>query len=101
MKSDLHTLVERGLSLNDRIPDLKPKWNSHFEMMQEIGKVKLKSPVVTEDAVNININTIDATDASQIGLSFYLCKIPQVRWNIFLPVSVFRFKNYSEWTHII
>ena len=66
MKLDLHTLVERGLSWDDRIPDdLKPIWNSHFEMMQEIGKVKFRRAVVPEDAVNLNINTIDAADASK------------------------------------
>ena len=66
MKLDLHTLVERGLSWDDRIPDdLKPIWNSHFEIMQEIGKVKFKHAVVPEDAVNLNINTIDAADASK------------------------------------
>ena len=59
MKLDLCTLVERGLSWDDRIlDDLKPIWNSHFEMMQEIGKVP-------EDAVNLKINTIDAADASK------------------------------------
>ena len=51
MKLDLHTLVERGLSWDDRIPDdLKPIWNSHFKMKQEIGKVKFKRAVVPEDA---------------------------------------------------
>ena len=64
MKLDLHTLVERGLTWDNRIPDdLKPIWNSHFEMMQEIGKVKFKHAVVPENAVNLNINTIDTTDA--------------------------------------
>ena len=33
--------------------------------MQEIGKVKFKRAVVPEDAVNLNINTTDAADASQ------------------------------------
>ena len=66
MKLDLHTLVERGLSWDDRIPDrLKPIWNSHFEIMQEIVKVKFKRAVVAEDVVNLNINTIDAADASK------------------------------------
>ena len=66
IKLDLHTLVERGLAWDDRIPDaLKSIWNSHFEMMQEIGKVKFKRAVVPEDAVNLNINTIDAADASK------------------------------------
>ena len=53
MKLDLHTLVARGLSWDDRIPDdLKPTWSSHFEMMQEIRKVKFKRAGVREDAVN-------------------------------------------------
>ena len=66
IKLDIHTLVERGLAWDDRIPDaLKSIWNSHFEMMQEIGKVKFKRAVVPEDAVNLNINAIDAADASK------------------------------------
>ena len=66
MKLDLHTLVERGLYWDDRIPDdLKPILNSHFEMLKEISKVKLKHAVVPEDAMNPNINTIGAADGSQ------------------------------------
>ena len=66
MKLDLRTLVERGLSWDDRIPDdLKPIWNSYLEMMQGVGKVKFKRAVVPEDAVNLNINTIYAADASK------------------------------------
>ena len=34
-------------------------------MMQEIGKVKFKHAVVPEDAVNLDIDTIDAADASK------------------------------------
>ena len=65
MKMDLHDLVERGLSWDDVIPDeLRPVWNNHFEMMQEIGNLKFKRAIVPEDAVNLNINTIDAADAS-------------------------------------
>ena len=56
----------KGLSWDDRIPDdLKPIWNSHYEMMQEIGKVKFKHAVVPEDAVNLDVNTIDAADDSK------------------------------------
>ena len=63
MKLDLHTLIERGLSWDDRISDdLKPIWNSHFEIMQEIGKVKFKCAVVPKDALDVNINTINAAD---------------------------------------
>ena len=34
-------------------------------MMQEIDRVKFKHAVVPEDALNLNINTIDATDATK------------------------------------
>ena len=65
MKMDLHTLVKRGLSWDDVIPDdLKSVWVSHLKIMQEIGKLRLQRAVVTEDAVNVAINTVDAPDAS-------------------------------------
>ena len=48
MKLDIQTLVERDLSWDDRIP------NSNFEIIQEIGKVKIKRAAVPEDAVNLN-----------------------------------------------
>ena len=65
MKMDLQTLVKRGLSWDDVIPDdLRSVWVSHFEMMQEIGNLRFQRAVVPEDAVNLDINTIDAADAS-------------------------------------
>ena len=65
MKMDLHTLVKRGLSWDDVIPDdLRSVWNSHFKMMQEIGNLRFQRAVVLEDTVNLDINTIDAADAS-------------------------------------
>ena len=61
----MHTLVKRGLSWDDVIPDdLRSVWVSHFEMMQEIGNLRFQRTVVSEDAVNLDINTIDAADAS-------------------------------------
>ena len=65
MKMDLQTLVKRGLSWDDVIPDdLRSVWVSHFEMMQEIGNLRFQRAVVLEDVVNLDINTIDAADAS-------------------------------------
>ena len=65
MKMDLHTLATRGLSWDDVIPDdLRLVWISHFEMMQEIGTLRFQRAVVPEDSVNLDINTIDAADAS-------------------------------------
>ena len=65
MKMDLHKLVKRGLSWDDAIPDdLRSVWVSYFEMMQEIGNLRFQRAVVPEDAANLDINTIDAADAS-------------------------------------
>ena len=65
MKMDLHKLVKRGLSWDDAIPDdLRSVWVSYFEMMQEIGNLRFQRVVVPEDAANLDINTIDAADAS-------------------------------------
>ena len=62
---DLHKLVKRGLSWDDAIPDdLRSVWVSYFEMMQEIGNLRFQRVVVPEDAANLDINTIDAADAS-------------------------------------
>ena len=66
MKMDLHKLVKRGLSWDDAIPDdLRSVWVSYFEMMQEIGNLRFQRAVVPEDAANLDINTIDAADASK------------------------------------
>ena len=66
MKLDLHSLIKRSLDWDDMLPDeLRRIWVSHFEMMQEIGKIKFQRAVVPEDAINLDIPTIDAADASQ------------------------------------
>ena len=65
MKMDLHNLVKRGLDWDDVLPDeLRPIWASHFQMMKEIGKLKCHRVIIPADAVNLNIYTIDSTDAS-------------------------------------
>ena len=65
MKMDLHSLVQRRLDWDDTLPDdLRGIWITHFEMMQEIGKIKYKRAIVPQDAANLNINTIDFGDAS-------------------------------------
>ena len=65
MKIELHTLVKRGLSWDYVIPDyLRSVWISHFKVMQEIDYLKFQRAVVPEDAVNLELNTIDAADAS-------------------------------------
>ena len=66
MKLDLHQLVERKLDWDDQLPnDLRPIWESHFAMMEEISSIKYKRAIVPEDAINLEINTIDTGDASK------------------------------------
>ena len=65
MKLDISLLHSKGLGWDDVIPeDMRKVWVSHFEMMQEIGKIKYKRAIVPEDAVSLDIETIDAGDAS-------------------------------------
>ena len=48
------------------VPDELRPWVSHLKMMQEIGKIKFhRAMMVPEDAINLDIQTIDAADASQ------------------------------------
>ena len=66
LKLDLHTLVQKNLQWDDVIPnDLKPVWKSNFEMISELKNFKFKRAVVPEDAISLEIETIDTSDASQ------------------------------------
>ena len=65
MKFDLHELVTRKFDWGDRIPDsLQHVWESHFEMIQNIKGIKSNRAVVPDDAISLDINTIDTADAS-------------------------------------
>ena len=67
MKLDLHQLVMMKLSWDDCIPDnLRALWKNHFEMMSEIKNIKYKRAYVPEDAVSLDINTLDFGDASSV-----------------------------------
>ena len=67
MKIDLRDLVSRGIQLKDKIPDeLRPIWKSHFEMMSEIASLRYHRSVVPDDAVSLDIDTIDTGDASKM-----------------------------------
>ena len=66
MKLDLHALVERKLDWDDSIPDdLRPIWLSHFEMINELKTVRFRRAVIPKDAVNLDINSLDFSDASK------------------------------------
>ena len=66
MKLDLQELVNRKLDWDDVIPnELSLTWEKNFEVMKEIGSLRFRRAIVPEDAVNLNINTLDFGDASQ------------------------------------
>ena len=66
MKHDLHELVQRQLDWDDCIPDeLRPIWESHFEMIKEINNIRFNRAVIPDDAVSLDINTINTADASK------------------------------------
>ena len=51
---------------NDKIPyDLRPIWESHFQMMNEIKISKYQRVVIPEDAIDTQVETLDFGDASR------------------------------------
>ena len=69
MKLDLHELVTRKLDWDDQIPDdLRQIRISNFELMEEISSLKFQRTIIPEDAVNLELSTIDFADASKSSL---------------------------------
>ena len=65
MKIDLQQLVHLNLDWDDTVPEhLRQLWESNFEMMKEIGNLRFKRAVIPEDAVSLEVNTLDFGDAS-------------------------------------
>ena len=70
----MHTLLEIVLDWDDVLPDeLRPIWVSHFEMMQDISKIKFSRAVASEDAINLEIQAINVADARErlAGVAIY------------------------------
>ena len=64
-KLDLHELCVRKLDWDDFIPpDLLSTWKTNFDTITKISKLKFKRCVVPEDAVNLDIETLEMADAS-------------------------------------
>ena len=62
---DLQELVRRKLDWDDSIPaDLRPLWKENFANIQEIGNIRFKRAIIPEDAIDLNITTLDFGDAS-------------------------------------
>ena len=65
-KIDINELTLRNLSWDDAIPEnLRQIWADNFEMINEIRNIRFKRAVIPEDAIDINVETIDTADASQ------------------------------------
>ena len=65
-KLDLRVLVIRKLDWDDPIPsDLKEIWLANFQTMKDLADLKYERCVVPEDAVSLEVNTIDLGDASE------------------------------------
>ena len=56
MKLYLQILVKGDIEWDDMLPgELRPICISHFEMMQEIGRIKFQRAVDPKDAINPDI----------------------------------------------
>ena len=64
--------------------DLKNVWTNNFELIQNLGQIKFKRAMVTEDAVNLEIETIEMADASQnLACGEFSCQFIFSRSKIF------------------
>ena len=56
----------RKLDWDDNIPDeLRPIWDSNFDKIQKINDLHYQRTIVPEDDIRLDVETIDAGDASQ------------------------------------
>ena len=66
LKLDLHDLCTRKLDWDDHVPiDLVPKWKQNFEMISKLGEFKFRQCIVPEDAVSLDLDTIEMGDSSK------------------------------------
>ena len=66
MKLSLVDLIEHNLNWDDKLPnELKDIWMSHFQMIKELKSVRFNRAVIPEDAISMDVNTIDVGDASK------------------------------------
>ena len=64
-KEDTNELCLRKLAWNDEIPEeLRQIWRDNFEMIEELDSLQFKRAVIPEDAVDLNLETLDFADAS-------------------------------------
>ena len=64
-KLDLNELTTRKLDWDDFVPmDLLPKWKKNFEIISELKEIKFQRCIVPEDAINLDMETIEMADSS-------------------------------------
>ena len=64
-KLDLRELSKRKLDWDDAVPDdLLAQWRTNFQTISDVSKLKFKRLIVPDDAVDLNIDTIEISDAS-------------------------------------
>ena len=62
-KLDLHDI--KDISWTDDIPiDMIPKWRDNFDMINELGGMKFNRCIVPDDAVSLDMETIEFGDSS-------------------------------------
>ena len=69
--------MNRKLDWDDHIPnDLKSVWIANFQTIQELANIKFNRAIVPEDAISLDLDTIDTGDAS----SWLACAAIYVRF---------------------
>ena len=65
MDIDFHNLVITKLDWDETIPDnLRPTWDSHSQMMNEIKILIYQRAVISDNTVETNVKRIEFGDAS-------------------------------------
>ena len=65
IKLDLSELSLRSLDWDDQVPnDLISQWKDNFETIKKLGEIKFRRAVIPEDAVNLDMETIEISDSS-------------------------------------
>ena len=66
LKLDLHELVVLKLNWDDEIPEeLRKLWKENFELINQLDHLQFSRATVPADAVNLEMETIEAGDASK------------------------------------
>ena len=66
LKLDISTLHKQCVGWDDPIPsELKELWISNFETIDDLANVEFQRAVVPQDALNLDVETIDLADAGE------------------------------------